>query len=92
MSAVQAYRQTSVSKDNLYKLRLSRSETEGLSLRDIRCPYCGYLVERVFSDVTGHKMVYCRKCKQEYPVNLGYFRRVTRRRKYTGFHYQRQKR
>lgn len=92
MSAVQAYRQTSVSKDNLYKLRFSRSETEGLYLRDIRCPYCGYFVERVFSDVTGHKMVYCQKCKQEYPVNLGYFRRVHHRIKYTGFHYQRQKR
>ncbi len=92
MSTLQVYRQTSVSQDALYKLDLSRSETEGLSLRDIRCPYCGYLVERVFSDVTGHKMVHCRKCKEEYPVNLGYFRRVNRPKKYDGFHYHRQHR
>lgn len=92
MNTAQAYRQTSVSQDSLYKLRLSRSETEGLSLRDIHCPYCGYLVERVFSDATGHKMVHCRKCKEEYPVNLGYFRRVNRRKKYDAFYYHRQHR
>ena len=92
MNTVKMHRQTSVSKDNLYKLRLSRCETEGLSLRDIRCPYCGYLVERVFSDVTGHKMVHCRKCKKEYPVNLGYFRRHKQKHGYRGFHYPRQKR
>lgn len=44
------------------------------------CPYCGFLVERVFSDASGHKMIYCKKCKEEYPVNLGYFRRMKRRR------------
>ena len=92
MSTLQVYRQTSVSQDALYKLDLSRSETEGLSLRDIRCPYCGYLVERVFSDATGHKMVHCRKCKEEYPVNLGYFRRANRRKKYDDFYYHRQHR
>lgn len=92
MNMVQTYRQTSVSQDALYKLRLSSQETEGLSLRDIRCPYCGYLVERVFSDATGHKMVHCRKCKEEYPVNLGYFRRANRRKKYDGFHGHRQHR
>ena len=52
MSTLQVYRQTSVSQDALYKLDLSRSETEGLSLRDIRCPYCGYLVERVALEAT----------------------------------------
>ena len=84
--------QTQASPDAVYKLRLSLSETEGLTLRDIRCPYCGYLVERVFSDVTGHKMVHCRKCKEEYPVNLGYFRRMAGRKKYDGFRYHRQHR
>lgn len=92
MNTVKMYCQTSMSRDNLNKLRLSRSETEGLSLRDIHCPYCGFLVERVYSDVTGHKIVHCRKCKEEYPVNLGYFRRVRHREKYDGFHYQRQHR
>jgi uncharacterized protein YbaR (Trm112 family) len=62
------------------KLQISMLEAETLTLRDITCPYCGYLVERVFSDITGHKMIYCKKCKQEYPINLGYFRRMKRRR------------
>ncbi|SMC61788.1 hypothetical protein [Papillibacter cinnamivorans] len=62
------------------KLQISKKEAENLTLRDIVCPYCGYLVERVFSDITGHKMIYCKKCKEEYPVNLGYFRRMKRRR------------
>ncbi len=92
MNAVQTYCQTPVSQDVLYKLRLSSQETEGLSLREIRCPYCGYLVERVFSDVTGHKMVHCRKCKEEYSVNLGYFRRTDFRKKYDGLYNHRQHR
>jgi predicted Zn-ribbon and HTH transcriptional regulator len=62
------------------KLHISKLEAENLTLRDIACPYCGYLVERVFSDITGHKMIYCKKCKEEYPVNLGYFRRMKQRR------------
>ena len=65
MSAVRAFRQSPLSADNRYKLLLSRSESAGLQLREIHCPYCGFLVERVFSDVTGHKMVYCKKCKEE---------------------------
>ena len=92
MNAVRAYHQSAVSEENLHKLRLSRSETEGLCLRDIHCPYCGYLVERVFSDITGHKMVFCKKCKEEYPVNLGYFRRASYQKKYDGFHFHRQHR
>ena len=58
------------------KLTASRKETVTLTLREIRCPYCDFLVEKVFSDAAGHKMVYCRKCKSEYPINLGCFRRM----------------
>ena len=61
------------------KLTASQKETVTLTLREIRCPYCDFLVEKVFSDVAGHKMVYCRKCKVEYPINLGYFRRMKNR-------------
>ena len=61
------------------KLTASQKETVTLTLREIRCPYCDFLVEKVFSDVAGHKMVYCRKCKEEYPMNLGYFRRMKNR-------------
>ena len=70
--------QTPVSEDKLYRLKLSEEETQGLQLREIRCPYCGFLIDKVFSDATGHKMITCRKCKDEYPINLGYFRRIKR--------------
>lgn len=77
MSEVRAYQQTkTVTPEVRQKLHLSRQETSVLTLREIKCSYCGYLIERVFSDISGHKMVYCKKCKEEYPVNLGYFRRM----------------
>lgn len=69
-------RQQQITPDTARKLSASRKEVSDLSLREIRCPYCDFLVEKVFSDITGHKMVYCRKCKTEYPINLGYFRRM----------------
>jgi uncharacterized protein YbaR (Trm112 family) len=68
-----------LSTDVLRKLSISRRESAALTLREIHCPYCSFLVEKVFSDATGHKMVYCRKCKTEYPINLGYFRRMKTR-------------
>ncbi len=77
MREVRAYRQKAeITSEVRRKLQLSKQETEALTLRDINCPFCGYLVARVFSDAAGHKMVFCKKCKEEYPVNLGYFRRM----------------
>ena len=61
--------------DILEKLKKSTQEAQDLTMRDIRCPYCGYIVDKVFSDVSGHKQVYCQKCKNQYFINLGYFRR-----------------
>ena len=37
-----------VQDDVLQKLRLSKSEAEGLTMREIHCPYCGFLVDKVF--------------------------------------------
>ncbi len=65
-----------LSPEYSYKLAASRKAATSLKLRDIHCPYCNFLVEKVFSDATGHKLVYCRKCKMEYPINLGCFRRM----------------
>ncbi len=70
------YQKNNIPPEIKRKLQISKSETDTLALREIRCPYCGYLVERVFSDASGHKMIYCKKCKEEYPINLGYFRRM----------------
>ena len=84
--------QSTMDKNKLYRLELSRKESAGLELREIHCPYCGFLIDKVFSDATGHKMITCRKCKGEYPINLGYFRRVKGWRRYHGFHSRRQRR
>ena len=55
MNGVQTFRQKQkLNPAILDKLLKSREETETLSIRDIRCPFCGYLVEKVFSDISGH--------------------------------------
>ena len=65
-----------LSPDVSRRLSDSRRESAALTLPEIHCPFCSFLVEKVFSDAAGHKMVYCRKCKSEYPINLGCFRRM----------------
>ena len=69
-----------LSPDVSRRLSDSRRESAALTLREIHCPFCSFLVEKVFSDAAGHKMVYCRKCKSEYPINLGCFRRMKAKR------------
>ena len=58
------------------RLLLSRVEAETLKERDILCPICGYRIQRVFSDATGHLSVKCQKCKSVNVLNLAYFRRM----------------
>ena len=57
------------------RLDLSVSESENLSLREIRCPRCNYLIIKVYSDSIGHIRPKCPKCKAEDTLNLAYFRR-----------------
>lgn len=91
MSQVRVYHQrNAIPQETQHKLQRSKDEITGLTMRDINCPYCGFLVDRVFSDASGHKMVFCKKCKEEYPVNLGYFRRLKRRQRYIHAHRKRQ--
>ena len=52
--------------------------TESLKERDILCPTCGFKIQRVFSDATGHLSVKCQKCKNVHILNLAYFRRIRR--------------
>ena len=66
------------------KLTICAEEAEGLALRDIRCPYCGFLITKAFSDASGHYLARCRKCKHEFILNFAYFRRqkgIGKRRK-----------
>ena len=73
------------SAETLEKLRLSRLEVENMSKRNLDCPICGFRIEGVYADCTGHPEVKCRKCKFEGPLNLAYFRRQRRRHRYIRF-------
>lgn len=76
MIEVHTYKQTKeITPAIMDKLVKSKQESADLEMRNILCPYCGFVVEKVFSDAAGHKQVFCRKCKQEYIINLGYFRK-----------------
>ena len=66
----------------LRKIELSRLEVEGMEKRDLKCPICGFRIEGVYADRTGHAEVKCRKCKFEGPLNLSYFRRQKRHHHY----------
>lgn len=57
------------------KLEMSAKESVGLTLRDIKCPDCGFTIEKVFSDIRGHFLAKCPKCKTQRVLNLAYFRR-----------------
>lgn len=61
------------------KLILSQKESATLERRDLNCPYCGFLLDRIFSDATGHRESKCQKCKREIIINMAYFRKVKRR-------------
>lgn len=43
------------------RLMLSRIEADTLKERDILCPMCGFKIQKVFSDATGHLSVKCQK-------------------------------
>jgi phage FluMu protein Com len=70
---------TQIAPEIEHRLLLSRVEAEELNERDILCPVCGFRIQRVFSDATGHFRVKCRKCKNVNVLNLAYFRRFKRR-------------
>ena len=70
--------QAQVAPEIQKRLLLSRVEAESLKERDILCPTCGFRIQRVFSDATGHLSVKCQKCKNVHILNLAYFRRIRR--------------
>lgn len=73
----------------LRKIELSRLEVEGMEKRDLKCPICGFRIEGVYADRTGHAEVKCRKCKFEGPLNLSYFRRQKKHHQYFRLHARR---
>lgn len=58
------------------KLNKSEQEANGLTLRNIKCPSCQFVVGKVFSDATGHIRIKCPKCKLDRIINLLYFCRL----------------
>lgn len=70
---------------NNRKLLLSRMEAEDLQERDLLCPVCGFRIQTLYSDVSGHLRVKCPKCKGIHILNLAYFRRVKRIGSYARF-------
>ncbi len=67
-----------LSKAIMKKLILSRKEVSQLDIRDLRCPYCNFLVDRIYSDAAGHRESKCPKCKKVTVYNMAYFRRIRR--------------
>ena len=67
--------QTQVAPEIQKRLLLSRVEAESLKERDILCPTCGFRIQRVFSDATGHLSVKCQTFispafTTAYPINI----------------------
>lgn len=56
------------------RLDMSESETSELTVRDLRCPNCKFLVDKLYSDISGHIQIKCPKCKNVYILNVAYFR------------------
>ena len=75
--------QTPTNKVAVQKLLIkSRIETDTLKERELLCPECGFRIQTIYSDASGHLRVKCPKCKGIYVLNLAYFRRIQRRNKH----------
>ena len=68
-----------ISDENYKKLLLSEEETKSLKVRELRCPKCGFLIQKVYSDATGHISVKCTKCRQISIINVAYFKKLKRK-------------
>ena len=76
--------QAQASPANSRKLLLSRIEAETLQERDLLCPVCGFRIQTLYSDISGHLRVKCPKCKAIHILNLAYFRKIKRIKKNIG--------
>ena len=70
------------SPDIMRKLELSRQEAERVETREMRCPVCGFLVQRIPVTQTDIVFVKCRKCKFDGALSPAYFRRMKRYQAY----------
>ncbi len=63
-----------VSQEDQLKLDISKQETINLRERELRCPNCKFLINKLYSDISGHIQFKCPKCKEVYIMNLALFR------------------
>ena len=70
------------SPDVMRKLELSRLEAEKVRTREMRCPFCGFLLRIIPVTQTDIVFVKCRKCKFDGALSPAYFRRIRRYQAY----------
>ncbi len=63
------------SEDTIQKIDRSFRECAKLTERSLKCPYCTFVLDGIFSDASGHIRIKCPKCKAVMVLNLAYFRR-----------------
>lgn len=69
-----------LSPEIVRRLQLSREEAKKVETREMRCPFCGFLVRIIPVTQTEIIYAYCRKCKFDGPLSPAYFRRMKRYR------------
>jgi len=52
----------------------SEIKTDGLTLKEVRCPDCNFIILKVFSDISGHYLSKCPKCKSQHILDLSFFK------------------
>ena len=79
---MQSERYEKIRPEVLEKLKRSGDAAEGLPLRAIRCPCCGFYLLNVHG--YGHYLVQvkCRKCKFQQTIDTALFRTVRRGSRY----------
>ncbi|NCC87974.1 MAG: hypothetical protein EOM05_08925 [Clostridia bacterium] len=60
------------------KLKLSNDECDDLEERELKCPYCYYIMGGIFSDAGAHIRLKCPKCGAAMILNTAYFRRKSK--------------
>lgn len=66
------------------RVECSLQESYDLEERKLRCPYCGFLIQTLYSDCSGHFKIKCPKCKAVTVYNSAYFRRMRHKKQGTG--------
>ena len=75
---VQVYKQKPLLPEVKQKIELSIAESRNLTERELHCPYCGWYINTLYSDCSGHFKAKCNNSKEITVFNLSYFRRHNR--------------